>query len=229
MMSAEIESEIRALRSKQLTPKQIARKLGLKVAQVSKVIKASAQETAKARGERGELAPVAQCLVNTTCAKRLLSSQKQEQQEGSGLGIVLVARSMGYKRYVVCTYLIDYWCLGLKDTIVEKKLNDIKYKQFVEMVYENFPEGYQEISLEQAQAMVYGAVEYAGELGLKPHKDFQRTKSHLGEWSGEPKLTFGREGKPYYMAGPYDNTAQILQTLRKNVGEGNFHYLVGLD
>ncbi len=227
-MTDELESEIIALRSKQLTPKQIARKLGLKVAQVSRVIKASAQETARARAETGELAPVAQCLVNTTCAKRLLSSRKQEQQEGSGLGIVLVARSTGYKRFVVCTYLIDYWCLGLKDTLGEKKLNDIKYKQFVEMAYRGFPEGYQEISLEQAQAIVYGAIEYVGELGLKPHQDFQQTKSHLGEWSGQPKLTFGREGKPCYLEGPYDNRTQILQTLREKVGEENFHYLVGL-
>ncbi len=128
----------------------------------------------------------------------------------------------------VCTYLIDYWCLGLKDTIGERKLNDIQYKQFREMAYQGFPEGYQEIDLEQAQAIVYGAIEYAGELGLKPHRDFQQTKSHLGAWSGQPKLTFGREGKPCYMEGPYDNTTQILQTLRKNVGEENFHYLVGI-
>ncbi len=158
-MTDEFESEIMALRSKRLTPKQIARKLGLKVGQVSKVIKASAQETARARAETGELAPVAQCLVNITCAKRLLGNQEQEQQEGSGLGIVLVARTTGYKRYVVCTYLIDYWCLGLKDTIGERKLNDIQYKQFREMADQGFPEGYQEIDLEQAQAIVYGAIE----------------------------------------------------------------------
>ena len=124
--------------------------------------------------------------------------------------------------------MIDYWCLGLKDTIGERKLNDIQYKQFREMADQGFPEGYQEIDLEQAQAIVYGAIEYAEELGLKPHKDWQQTRSHLGGWSGEPKLTFGKEGSPYYISGPYDNTAQILQTLRKNVGEGNFHYMVGI-
>jgi len=143
--------------------------------------------------------------------------------------MVVVARTTGYKRFVVCSYLIDYWCLGLKDTRGEQKLNDIKYKQFVEMAYRGFPDGYQEITLEQAQAIVYGAIDYAAELGLKPHKDFQQTSSHLGSWNGQPKLTFGKEGKPYFISGPYDNTTQILQTLRKNVGEGNFHYMVGID
>ena len=64
---------------------------------------------------------------------------------------------------------------------------------------------------------------------MKPHRDFQPTKSHLGAWSGQPKLTFGREGKPCYLEGPYDKTTQILPTLRKNVGEENFHDLVGSD
>jgi len=27
------------------------------------------------------------------------------------------------------------------------------------------------------------------------------------------KLTFGREGKPYFMSGPYDDTNQTIQTL----------------
>jgi hypothetical protein len=95
------------------------------------------------------------------------------------------------------------------------------------MAYQGFPDGYQEITLQQAQAIVYGAVNYATELGFKPHKDFQKTENHLGTWNGQPKLTFGRQGKPYFISGPYDNSERIMQTLRQNVGEGNFDYLVG--
>ncbi len=227
-MTSDLESEILALRDKRLTPKQIARKLGLKVSQVNSVIKASAEKTAIARAESSELAPVAQCLVNTNCAERLLTKQTLDEHDVGGLGMVLVARTTGYKRFVVSSYLVDYWCLGLKDTMGEKKLNDIKYQQFLNMVYRGFPDSYQEITLEQAQAIVYGAIDYANDLGLKPHKDFQKTKNHLGSWSGQPKLTFGRQGKPYFIEGPYDNGTQIMQTLRQNVGEGNFDYLVGL-
>jgi hypothetical protein len=227
-MTLELESEILALRNKRLTPKQIARKLGLKVSQVNSVIKASAEQTAIARAETGELAPVAKCLVNTNCAERLLTKQNLDEHDLGGIGMVLVARTTEYKRFVVCSYLVDYWCLGLKDTMGEKKLNDTKYQQFLNMIYRGFPDSYQEITLEQAQAIVYGAINYANDLGLKPHKDFQKTKNHLGSWNGQPKLTFGRQGKPYFIEGPYDNGAQIMQTLRQNVGEGNFDYLVGL-
>jgi len=228
-MTSDIESEIIALRSKRLTPKEIARKLGLKVSQVNSVIKTSAQKTAIARAETGELAPVAQCLINTNCAKQLLTEQTLDEHDGGGLAMVLVSRSTGYKRFVVCSYLVDYWCLGLKDTIGEKKLNDIKYQQFLNTLYRGFPTGYQEISLEQAQAIVFGVINYADDLGFKPHKDFQKTKNHLGSWNSQSKLNFGRQGKPCFIEGPYDNRTQIMQTLRKNVGEGNFNYVMGFE
>ena len=227
-MTSDLESEILALRSKGLTSKQIARKLGLKASQVNSIIKTNAEQTAIARGKTGELASIAQCLVNSNCAARLLGDQEFDEQDVGELGMVLVARTTGYNRFVICSYLIDYWCLGLKDTIGERKMNDIKYRQFLDMAYQGFPDGYQEITLEQAQAIVFGAINYAAELGLKPHKDFQKTKKHLGTWNSKPKLTFGHEGKPYFIAGPYDNTTQIMQTLRKNVGEENFHYMIGL-
>ena len=137
-MTLQLESEILLLREKGLTPKEIARKLSLKPSQVNTIIKSSATQTAIAKAESGELAPIAQCLVNTNCAQRLLRGETVEEYEVGGLGLVLVARSTGYKRFVVCSYLVDYWCLGLKDTIGEKKLNDIKYQQFLKMVYDRF-------------------------------------------------------------------------------------------
>ncbi len=227
-MTSELESEILALRDKRLTSKQIARKLGLKVSEVNSVIKTNAEQIVITRAETRELAPVAQCLVNVNCAERLLTAQTLDEHDVGGLGMVLVTRTTGYKRFVVCSYLVDYWCLGLKNTMGEKKLNDIKYQQFLKMAYQGFPDGYQEITLQQAQAIVYGAVNYATELGFKPHKDFQKTKNHLGTWNAQPKLTFGHQGKPYFISGPYDNSERIMQTLRQNVGEGNFDYLVGL-
>ncbi|MEM7556826.1 MAG: DNA-binding response regulator [Cyanobacteria bacterium P01_A01_bin.84] len=228
-MTLDSELEILALREKGLTSKEIARKLGWKTSQVNSVIKANAKKITTSRADTGDISPVAQCLVNTNCTQRLFNNQTVSETEIGGLGMVLVSRSTGYNRFVVCSYLVDYWCLGLKDTMGEKKFNDnIKYQQFLNTVYRGFSDGYEEITLEQAQAIIYGAITYALELGFKPHKDFEKTQSHLGIWNGQPKLTFGHEGKPYFIQGPYDNATQIMQTLRRNVGEGNFDYLVGL-
>jgi hypothetical protein len=51
---------------------------------------------------------------------------------------------------------------------------------------------------------------------------------HLGERQGSSDISFGREGMPIYIQGPRDNTFGILTTLRRTVGDGNFHYFCQL-
>lgn len=224
-MQPEQEQEIINLRDRQLTPKEIARKLGLKASEVSTFLISHAEQTALASAEKGELLPVAQCLVDVNFAQLLLGNESSEM---GGLGLVMVTRSKGYNRFVAATYLIDYWCLGVKDTIPPRNCNDSQYKNFVQLSYSQFPQGYEEISLEQAQALVWGAIGYAKTLGLEPHRDFEQSKAHLGESTSEIGLKFGRNGKPYYIEGPHDNTKKIINTLRDSVGDGNFDYLFGM-
>ena len=224
-MNPEQQQEIRDLRARKLTPKQIARKLGLKVSEVNAFLQTKAQETALVRAASGELDPIAKCFVNITCAKSLLEGGDSEDDGVGGLGLVSVARSPGANRVEVCNYLVDYWCLGVKDTLGPRKLGSSKYPQFIEKSYSRFPDGYQEITLEQAQAIVLGVADYATKLGFSPHKDFEQSRPLLGKWSGQPQLEFGRDGKPFYISGPYDSELQIIETLKQNVGEGNFDYI----
>jgi hypothetical protein len=234
-MNPEQQQEILNLRSLNLTPKQIARKLGLRVAEVTAFIKAQAEQTASTQATTGELAPIAQCLADRNCFQRLLSSDTVTNDDSTdidgigGLGLVLVSRTTGYNRFTVCTYLVDYWCLGLKDTMGPKQFNGNKYSEFIETSYTYFPDGYQEISLPQAQAIVFGAIDYAQSLGFSPHHDLAQTRQHLGEPTTEIKLNFGRSGKPFFISGPYENFRQIMDTLEKNVGAGNFDYLIRAD
>ena len=73
----------------------------------------------------------------------------------------------------------------------------------VEKSYAQCNQDYREISLEQAQAIIFGAVEYADQLGLKPHPDFEAAKAHLGKPSEEKlSIEFGRQGEPFYVSGP---------------------------
>jgi hypothetical protein len=64
--------------------------------------------------------------------------------------------------------------------------------------------------------------------GFEPHPDFAKCAGHLGEWKGPSDITFGRDGTPMYIQGPHDDTFRIMATLRKSVGDGNFHYLTQL-
>jgi hypothetical protein len=228
------QTEILALREKKLTPKQIARKLGCKVSDVSQFLQNTATAIVSEQQERGELAPIADCFVNQSCRDNLLNSKDfkdnspKSLNDSRGLALVWVGRKTGYERYLVCTYLIDYWCLGLKDTIGIRKFNGSQYQEFLNKCYLAFNEGYCSITLPEAQAIVYGSIDYAESMGLKPHRDFEQTKEHLGQLDSPIELSFGRDGKPCYIQGPYDDTPGILKALKLHVGEGNFNYLMEL-
>jgi AbrB family looped-hinge helix DNA binding protein len=43
--------------------------------------------------------------------------------------------------------------------------------------------------------------------------------------AGSSDVTFGRDGKPYYINGPRDDTYGTMAKLRRAVGDGNFDYL----
>lgn len=234
-MTPEQTQEVARLRSLNLSPKQIARQLGLRPAEVTAFIKAQATELAVARALKGELAPIERCLINEDAAKALLDPQHQitekltkpaDPDDMSGLAQIFVTR-LERNRYSVCTYLVDYWCLGVKNAMGPRKMEYIDYVTTVKYTYEHFEQEYREITLEQAQAVIFGAVDYADRLGLKPHDDFEEAKAILGaRLENLPEITFGRDGKPFYINGPYDNPKKIIAKLNAAVGEGNFDFMI---
>jgi len=230
-MTPEQEQHIAELRQRQLSPKQIARKLGLRPAEVKAAIQAQAKATSQDRIARGELPPLKECLINDHAAQQLLDpSPKASIEDGvGGLAQVFVTRQEGM-RYIVASYLVDYWCLGVKDATGPRQMNQTQYAAMVAKSYGHFNQPRRTISLPQAQAIVLGAVDYAAQLGLTPHPDFEAARSHLGEPEQPlPPLSFGRDGKPYYISGPYDDPQHVIACLTKSVGEGNFDYLVAVE
>jgi hypothetical protein len=222
-MTPEQEQEITRLRSLNLSPKQIARQLSLRPAEVTALIQVQAQGTQLTR----ELSPLHHCLIDEGTAQHLLDRKsKKGKDESRGLSQIFVTR-MERNNYLVCSYLVDYWCLGVKSTFGPRKMDARKYESIVQQSYDRFEEDYREISLVQAQSIIFGAFDYADRLGLKPDPDFERSKVQLGQRPEQLiEIEFGQNGKPMYVNGPYDNPDKIIDTLRRSVGEGNFHYLM---
>ncbi len=241
-MTPDQESAIAELRALNLAPKQIARKLGLRPAEVKAIIKQQATQVAQARAASGELDPVLECLINEeawvlfaplaaeSCDREDLAAASDLFDEAlGGLTIVTLTRKAGYNRLIVCTYLVDPCCLGIKNVVGPRQVNQTDYKEFVARTYSMFPgTETRSITLEQAQAIVFSSLEYAENLGFKPHPDFEQARSHLGEWDGQLRIECGKDGKPFYIEGPYDNTQQVLATLTKAVGEDGFQYIASM-
>ncbi|WP_341532019.1 DNA-binding response regulator (plasmid) [Nostoc sp. UHCC 0302] len=236
------QQEIMDLRALNLTPKQIARKLGIKVSEVNAAIQNQAQQTTLDRLVKGELDPVYQCLASENLIQllpkippgnsiknlltKILPVKKNDDIE-RGLGLVIIARETRYNQIKLCSYLLDIWCLGVKDTIPPRTVDKIKFKEFTQALFNPFPGKPQVVPLEVAQGMIFSACEYAESLGFKPHKDFSKSRSHIGQWDGKIRIECGRDGKPFYINGPHDNPKKIMETLKKSRGEGNFDFMIG--
>ena len=82
--------------------------------------------------------------------------------------------------------------------------------------------------LDLALNLGHRAVEHARTLGFDPAPDFAATRDHLGPWSGQGAITFGRLGKPFFIQGPRDNSALVVSRLRRSVGQDNFEYLIAV-
>jgi len=147
-----------------------------------------------------------------------------------GMGQVLISRELpnGYVAFAV--FLLDTYCLGVKDafgdiaprTSYEDKLLDKMDEKF-EMV---------EFAPAAARRLIEGAVEYAHRLGLQPHPDYRKVSPIFGDIDAdacEEEFEFGRDGKPFFMAGPHDTPErcyQVLSILEHTCGRDGFHYMV---
>jgi hypothetical protein len=163
--------------------------------------------------------PVLECLIS--------SDWRNEQP---GLVQVIIARQQPDTLVCCGVYLIDKLCLGLKNTLVHTDYSPQRYRrEVVDPIDNRTP--LQTCNLALAQQMIYASIEYAAQFGFNPQKDFNQSQYLLtprGELPETMPITFGRAGKPLYVAGPYDNAEQIIKQLERTAGPGNFDYVMPL-
>ncbi len=143
-----------------------------------------------------------------------------------GLVGVLVALQVGRDRGPsVCGYLVDTWCLGVKDALGPRTMSRSELRRFVHTFFVPFGASVQ-APIELARHLVWGGVDYARRLGFEPAPDFAPASGHLDPLTGPSAISFGRGGKPYYVHGPHDDAEAILAKLSASAGPDQFHYLV---
>jgi hypothetical protein len=151
------------------------------------------------------------------------------KQDTPGLVEIIVARQQPDDNICFGVYLVDKLCLGLKDTFARANFSHARYEHEVLMMFGDTEPV--KCSPELAYQMIYASIEYAAQFGFTPHKDFELSQSMLaprGELSESFKLKFGKDGKPFFIAGPRDNVAEIVKQLERTAGPGNYDYIAML-
>ncbi len=165
--------------------------------------------------------PIYECLVRS-------------DWEETKMTTVLVARNHTNGNITVCSYLVDLFCLGVKDSMYLFNVPVHEYEEFKERV--NREMEMTEVDYTLAHNIVYAAIEFAEEFGFKPHKDYESVTKFMLEEDTEDieliEIECGMDGKPCYMRGPFEDDAKarkIIAQLEKNAGPGNYEYIEGFD
>ena len=148
-----------------------------------------------------------------------------------GLARIVVTRSQENGKAMLGVFLVDIFCLGVKDAFCNEGLGSRQIEdELLPRFYQN--EKPTRVGINYAKEIICGAVEYAKSLGFEPHPDFELSRHVLGteEFSNTRGLKFGGpEGKPLYIAGADDDAAKVLQKLRKGIGENGFDFITPED
>jgi SEC-C motif-containing protein len=158
--------------------------------------------------------PVEACYVNNDWKER-------------GLARVVVSRGQENGKAMVGVFLVDVFCLGVKDAFCNEGLTTKQIEnELLAGCYQN--QDSTRIGIDYAKEIIYGAVDYARNLGFEPHPDFELSRLVLGteEFSRARGLQFGGpQGKPLYVAGPDDDAPAVLRKLREKLGEDGFEFI----
>jgi hypothetical protein len=147
-----------------------------------------------------------------------------------GLITALVARRRRHRRgATVCIYLLDVYCLGVKNAMGPDTMDEQALRRLTNHAFSGYETPPIAAPIELVRDLVLGAAEYARQLGFPPHPDFEQTRPHLEPWTGPSPITFGHNGKPTYISGPYDDPDRIIRTLQQAVGRKGFTYTIGVD
>lgn len=146
----------------------------------------------------------------------------------NGLAPVLVSRIRDGGLADFGFFLVDVWCLGVKDSFDEA---DLLESELLALVEEHVPEDMREpIHPTCAKKLIEGAVAYAEQLGFPPHRDFRKSRRILSGIDSAlcpTEFTYGRDGRPCYVQGIDDSDVRIdriLARLDARVGPDGYDY-----
>ena len=178
-------------------------------------------ETATKGGGQAQVAvatraPVKACIVSD----RLFAE---------GIGQLVLARTLPSGMVAASFFLLDVWCLGVKDAF------------FAVMTPQKFGDRKDELSRQQpftdidpsiARKLLHDAAMYAAGLGLAPSEDFAQAEAIFGDIPiAMETFPFGKNGKPFFICGPHDSPTRIrhiLATLAKRAGPDGFDFIAGM-
>ncbi len=146
---------------------------------------------------------------------------------GEGMGHVIVTREHTGGRVSLAAFLIDRWCIGVKNCFFKLRLDDYELDDVLERAGQ--ATDLEEVSYDEAHNMVWGAVAFAEEAGIKPCKEFALAQYFLEDDTDDIPLVeydYGKDGKHFLVANNNLELTKYLPLLKKNLNESEYSFMV---
>lgn len=140
-----------------------------------------------------------------------------------GLGHIIVTRNHTGGKVSMAEYLVDIYCLGVKDSFYRLRMDDYEVEDIVRQI------DAMECPYNEAHNWIYGAIAFAEEAGIEPDKSFNLTQYMLEEDTDDIPLMefeYGKEGKHLLVAHNRQEANRYLPLLKQNLGDGNYDFIV---
>jgi hypothetical protein len=175
--------------------------------------RAEAQEASlPARVLRAADAPIQACLLS-------------ESAFDIGMGTLVLARGATPHHVTFGVFLIDVFCLGIKD---------VMFKSLERDVFEKYMDaGSPMVSVDPgyARKLLRDLAAWSQSIGFAPHEDFAAVERMFGDVSADASdavFRFGRDGKPIYIPGPNDSVRLVqrrMEQLQKHLGDDGLDFV----
>jgi len=150
----------------------------------------------------------------------------------SGIGQVVIARYKGGDRVELGVFLVDVFCLGVKNAFFTQ-CHETELEGMLQRLFKG-SRAMEEHTGAWGRKLMEGALEYARKLGFAPHRNYKKAARVMGGIDPNTcpeTFVFGKEGKPMFVAGPHENAARcqlIMNVLMKKCGKDGFLYICPL-
>jgi hypothetical protein len=152
----------------------------------------------------------------------------------SGCGYLVVSRFKADGRVESGFFLLDVFCLGVKDAGFHCFNSIADYREsLLDRLFPN--EDPVRMTPAAARKLTEDAISYAMGLGFSPGDDYKKASRVFGGITTadcNEQFIFGKDDKPLYIQGPSDSPARverILRALEARCGEDGYQYIVVAD
>jgi hypothetical protein len=152
----------------------------------------------------------------------------------SGCGYLVVSRFKADGRVESGFFLLDVFCLGVKDAGFHCFNSIADYREsLLDRLFPN--EDPVRMTPAAARKLTEDAISYAMGLGFSPGDDYKKAGRVFGGITTadcNEQFIFGKDDKPLYIQGPSDSPARverILRALEARCGEDGYQYIVVAD